>query len=650
MGVQFDDGAAGALVSAARRADRVLGEQGAGRRGAAETAAQEFRGGYAGLFTAACEAEATDRGRLGRAFDSLAQQVEQARQQAAEERARLADLDAWQSRDADRAERRDDDPVQWVATTVEDVLDPRPSAPPVQPPTISIAFSAAQRDRLTVGVGSGTSSAVPGDLRIFADHARAADSAARAEVDLVADAWTRFVASCSWVATGGASFVDGARGYLDENDADAVWIGHVADAFEQAGGGTMTNRSLDLFVSAFIAADSTDATTVLAHMDPEVAAAWLAVNPQVLDGFLTTPPAWGTPASVFDALVAAARAGGTAPADYADLLQRMYVTRAAEKVGIDMGTWQLDRGAPALMPQVAGSYEYYASLYLDNPDFTWAGMANMVGPDFAAGFLDLHSFRDHIATAVPFAPPSTRALTDQLAEMSDDEIAFYERTFLDMQRDIFLDASTMHEAYLDGGMGGIRELREAGLLMGANPDQDAAERSEDETFGAWLQIDAGMRNGQQELVDQGNRSLLLREQRDTIQQNYTDMRNHAPTGEALTRMLGIVGDASIPDTKTLGQYEGGVPVPVDLVPTKPGVQGWVDHLYLPEDNIADFDTRWGYIEGDTLPAWQQLVHDDPDRARELVGASVPDRIADRRLDERAGELLGNLYEREYTWQ
>ena len=79
-------------------------------------------------------------------------------------------------------------------------------------------------------------------------------------------------------------------------------------------------------------------------------------------------------------------------------------------------------------------------------------------------------------------------------------------------------------------------------------------------------------------------------------------------------------------------------------------RGWVDHLYLPVDNIADFDTRWGYIEGDTLPAWQQLVHDDPDRARELVGGSVPDRIADRRLDERAGELLGNLYEREYTWQ
>jgi len=79
-------------------------------------------------------------------------------------------------------------------------------------------------------------------------------------------------------------------------------------------------------------------------------------------------------------------------------------------------------------------------------------------------------------------------------------------------------------------------------------------------------------------------------------------------------------------------------------------RGWVDHLYLPVDNIADFDTRWGYIEGDTLPAWQQLVHDDPDRARELVGASLPSRIADRRLDERVGEQLGNLYEREYTCQ
>lgn len=646
MGVQFDDGAASALVSAAEHADRVLRGQGAGRRGAADTAALEFRGGYAGLFTAACTAEAEDRGKLGRAFDSLVQQVEQARRQATEERSRLADLAAWDGREADRAQRRDDDPVQWVASTVEGVLDPRPSTPPVQPSTIAVAFSATQRNRTSTGVGSGVTSAVPGDLRSFATHARAADTAARAEVERVATAWTRFVASCSWVPTGGAGFVGGAHRYLDENDADAAWIGHVAEAFEQAGGGTMTNRSLDLFVSAFIAADGGDPATVLAHMDPEVAAAWLAANPQVLDGFLTSPPAWGTPASVFDALVAAARAAGKAPTDYADLLQRMYVTRAAEKVGIDMGSWQLDRGAQALMPQVAGSYEYYASLYLDNPDFTWAGMANMVGPDFAAGFLDLHSFRDHIAEALPFAPPSTKPLMEQLAGMGDDEIAFYERTFLGMQRDIFLDASTMHEAYLDGGMDGIRELRAAGLLQGADPDPVAAQRSEDETYRAWLQIDSG----QQDQIDQGNTALLLREQRDTIQQSYTDMRNHPPTGEALTSMLGIVGSASIPDTKTLGQYEGGIEVPTDLVPAQPGVQGWVDHLYLPEGNISDFDTRWDYITGDTLPAWQQLVHDDPDRARELVGASVPDRIADRRLDERAGELLGDLYEREYTWQ
>lgn len=649
MGVQFDDGAAQGLVTAASHADRVLAEQGAGRRSSAESASQEFRGAYARLFQQACATEAQDRARLASVLDDLARQVRLAAQLAAEERARLADVAAWDAREADRAERRDDDAVQWIASGVEGLFDPRPTAPPVQPPTVAVAFSPTQRIRTSTGSGSATSSADPTDLRSFVTHARAADTALRAEVDRVGTAWSRFVASCSWVPTGGPGFVDGARRLVDENDADAGWIEHVAGAFEQAGNGTLTDRVLDLVVAAALSAEGVDPLEVLSHMDPEVGAAWLAANPDVLDRLVADPPAWGTSSTVLSAIVGAARAADLPPTRYADVLQRMYVTRAAEKVGIDMATWQLDRGAPALMPQVAGSYEYYASLYLDDPAFTWAGMANMVGPDFAAGFLDLHSFRDHIQTARPLAPPSIRPLIDQLAGMGDDEIAFYERTFLGMQKDIFLDASTMHEAYLDGGMTSIDELRAAGLLRGANDDPVDAALSERQTYSAWQDIDAGRRTGDQDRIAQGNETLLLREQRDTIQGAYQQMHDREPTGEALTTMLGIVGDASIPGTKTLGQFEGGIDVPVDVNPFSPGTQGWVDHWYIPQGNISEFDTRWDYIEGDTLPAWQQLVQDDPDRARELVGGSVPDRIRQRRLDNRIPELLDNLHDSELAW-
>ena len=48
--------------------------------------------------------------------------------------------------------------------------------------------------------------------------------------------------------------------------------------------------------------------------------------------------------------------------------------------------------------------------------------------------------------------------------MSGDDLRFHQTTFLQMQKDIFYDASTMHETHLDGGMQSIAELATAGLL------------------------------------------------------------------------------------------------------------------------------------------------------------------------------------------
>ena len=652
MGVPFDDAAADGLISAARDADGVLSAQGVVRRSAAEAAMSEFRGSYAELYEQACATEAVDRMRLARTFDDLASQVEHAKQQARAEEARLASVAAWDARDAERDERRQEDPVGGgITSTVEELFDPRPSDPPVRPPTVAAAFSASQRVRTSSGAGGSTSSAVPDDLRGAVATARSCDTALRQQVELVSSAWLRFTASCSWVPIGTSSFLSGAADLADENDSDASWIDHVAGAFEAAGSGTLTNRALDLSVVPFLSFPGDDPVSVLSHMDPEVAEAWLAAHPAVLQALVTTPPAWGTPSSVLTAIVGAVRATGADPATYSEVLQQMYVTRAAEKTGIDLAGWDTSKGAEALMGQVGGSYEYYAQLYLENPDFTWAGMANLVGPDFAAGFLDLHSFRDHIGVIAPLVPPEYRPATDVLAGMSDDEIAFYETTFLDMQKDIFFDASTMHEAYLADGMAGIEELRAAGLLAPEGYDQRDSQLAENTVVRAWQDIDAGIASGDDALLDRGNAALLYREQHDTIQPSgYDAMLDHGPTGPAFTQMLGIVGDASIPGAKTLGQYEGGVSVPVDYVPLVPGVQGQTETWYVPTGNIADFEVRWDYIANDTLPAWQDLVHDDPDRARALVGASVPERIEDRRLDARWPELVDDLHDTEFTWE
>jgi len=646
MGVHFDDAAASALIRVARAADSSITLQGATRRTAAETAMDGFSGGYADLFSAACSTESEERGRMARAMDDLAQQVVRARSQAAAENARRDELASWTARDTERDDRNRASFFGDVVSDVEEFFDPRPTTPPVVPDAISVAFSSSQRTRTSSGDGGGTSSATTENLRTFVARAAACNTDLRQQLELVSNAWARFVGASSWVPLGSVSFLSGGSRLADENDEDVVWVERIATAFEQAGSGPLTNRALDLSIVAVLSAQGNDPVDLLSHMAPEVAAAWLAANPTVLEGLVTSPPAWGTPSTVLQAIVSAERTIAADPAHYSSVLQQLYVTRAAEKTGIDLATWDTSRGAQELLGQVTGSYEYYAQLYLDNPDFSWAGMANMVGPDFAAGFLDLHSFRDHIATIAPLLPPSMRPLTDQLAGMGDDELSFYERTFLDMQKNIFVDASTMHEAYLADGIDGITELQAAGLLRDPDQSEPEAFLTEQNTVQAWRDI----YSGQTDLVNAGNKALLYREQHDTIQRSYDDMHYDRPTGEALTMMLGVVGDASIPDANSLGQYEGGFSVPIDYVPTLPGAQGQIETWNIPTTNLSEFDVRWDYIENDTLPAWQDLANNDPDQARDLVGVSVPDRIQDRRLDTRWPGLVDDLHDTDFVWQ
>ena len=63
---------------------------------------------------------------------------------------------------------------------------------------------------------------------------------------------------------------------------------------------------------------------------------------------------------------------------------------------------------------------------------------------------------------------------------------------------------------------------------------------------------------------------------------------------------------------------------------------------LPDGNIADRYDRWDLITQDTLPAYQELLAEDPDRLRELVGSDFDGRVDDYRLLERAPGILFDL--------
>src|SRR5699024_3172892 len=120
-----------------------------------------------------------------------------------------------------------------------------------------------------------------------------------------------------------------------------------------------------------------------------------------------------------------------------------------------------------------------------------------------------------------------------LADLGDDELAFYETTFLTMQQDIFFDLAPAHEAYLEGGSEAVQEMVDAGIMDPAVAD-------------AFAKIEEGTQTGDTALIEEGNRDLLLREQRDIIDNHYQEMKNHEPTGELVTRFMTIIGAPSIP--------------------------------------------------------------------------------------------------------
>lgn len=316
--------------------------------------------------------------------------------------------------------------------------------------------------------------------------------------------------------------------------------------------------------------------------------------------------------------------------DAGDVANEHWTRQAAQDAGIDYLGWDPDLGADANRENIEAVYEYYADLYLQNPDLQWAGMAAMIGPSFAAGFLDLDMFRD-VAQGVEAYGDIVQHAPDRLVEgtlietaagMTDAELRFYETTFLEMQREIFQDQASMHAAYEAGGMEEIQRMYESGAMPEA-------------TYDAWADIDSG----DPERISDGNVEMLRREQQDIIHDDYQDMMNRPGTGEAMTYMMTLIGEASIPGTQTFAEVN-----PLTITTETPGTQNipftsWDNPLQgeivtttpLPDGNIADTPQRWDYIQSDTLPAYQDLLANDPGRVEEILRTDVSERIDEYRL-------------------
>jgi hypothetical protein len=295
-------------------------------------------------------------------------------------------------------------------------------------------------------------------------------------------------------------------------------------------------------------------------------------------------------------------------------LKRTWFDRALLRAGIEHETWRPGRGVDENRRVVEAVYSYYGQLFLTYPYLLWAGMASMIGPAFYAGFRDLGFAPDAVRMAVlaVFGRASRR-----VARRAAGDLGFYETTFLTMQKKIFEDQATLHEAYLAGGLPQVEEFYRARII-------DLA------TLAAWRQIDTGRRGGDQVAVADGNRTLLFREQHDIIDRFYVQMLGHGGLeGSAFTYLLTLAGAPSVP-----GAHSYSERYPLTIAARLP--RGQISaRTPLADGNIAVFANRWQLIDGDTLPHYIALIRDDPEQARAIVATPIGVRMARYRLLARA---------------
>lgn len=322
---------------------------------------------------------------------------------------------------------------------------------------------------------------------------------------------------------------------------------------------------------------------------------------------------------------------------YSAFLKDYWEQQAYESAGIDPTTWDPSRGADANSDTITQVYDYYGQLFLDHPDLAWAGMANLIGPSFAGGFYDLAMLRNIAqgvqdgSSKIPNLPgpadDQMKDLLDKVAGMSDSELQFYESTLLGMQKEIFQDQASMHEAYLLGGTDEIDRMNDAQLMDRATRD-------------AWHDIDSG----DPTRVESGNDQLLHREQWDIIADDYDRMRDHPVTGEAVTWLTTVVGAPSIPGAQG---YSDVFPEVVDLGSTPnhagpiplPSTDLGEVVTPLPDGNISVAEDRWDLIQEDTLPAYKDLLHNHPDELREIIGSDFEDRVDDQRMIHHVDDIV-----------
>ncbi|WP_054246242.1 hypothetical protein [Rhodococcus opacus] len=347
-----------------------------------------------------------------------------------------------------------------------------------------------------------------------------------------------------------------------------------------------------------------------------------------------------TDSAVLGAALTAARSDGVAPTRYSALLQQYWLARGSEASGIDLAAWDPNAGLIANAAVVDRVYENYGRYQLQRTELYWSGMAGLAGGSFAAGFWDLdlgrtvlgvdavHTLGNAVAStvrglpgeAMTLLPADPRTLAAVGPAMTADDLDWYQKRLLMMQKHIYFDMVPMHEAYVTEGRAAVEEMAAAGLL-----DENAEI--------AWNGIFAGTPSGYADALFR----MASREQNQIIADQW-DVTAAARdgVGRALTYATTLAAQPSVPGSRAPGKV---APMSVNG-----DVNGSAYHFRtpLPGFNWADREPRWQYIVSDIASSYQRLAEGRPGELRALLAIPFRDFVESQRVLRRVPDLARDL--------
>lgn len=212
----------------------------------------------------------------------------------------------------------------------------------------------------------------------------------------------------------------------------------------------------------------------------------------------------------------------------------------SEKAGINSADWNPERGFEANRQTVERVYGLYEQLHKQHPELQWAGMAKLAGGVVYGGLEQIKVNQKRAITGGGVLSGVNPAAGIGTTAFALGELNYMETKLLTMQKRIFDDLAWQHAAYSKGGIGALEAAHQRGEITKDN-------------LNAWKDI----ASGDKERIQNGNMSLLDREQFFILEEHYEEIRNRPSTGGIFAGALSRLADSPVPGGRAFSSSTGG---------------------------------------------------------------------------------------------